>query len=144
MGIAERGSLPRPGVYEFNLQNSCLAWVGRSAEEGEELGASWMNVFIGKVNADFTIAGDWAVVSTGGTYCQGSVTAQCNSARGTLILRMDWIETAEGNKLRLVLEEFTKVGFPFAAVGGFLTGIWVRPGDESLFEVPVEPREPGG
>jgi hypothetical protein len=141
VGVAERGALPTPGRYEFNLLNSCVAWVGRSTEEGEEVGASWMNVLIGKVNSDLTISGEWAVVTTGANYCRGGTSgAFCDRARGTLVLRIDWIDTAEGNKLRLVLEQVTKLGEPSAVVGQgyFMTGIWVRPGDEDLFDLPVD------
>jgi hypothetical protein len=141
VGIAERGALPTPGRYEFNLLNSCLAWVGRSNEQGEEVGASWTNVLIGKVNPDFTISGDWAVVSTGAHYCRGGTSgAFCDRARGTLVLRIDWVDTAGGTKVRLLLEQVTKLGEPRAVVGQgyFMTGIWVRPGDEALFDVPVD------
>ena len=140
VGVAERGALPTPGRYEFNLLNSCLAWVGRSSEEGEDLGASWMNVLVGRVNSDLTISGEWAVVTTGANYCRGGTSgAFCDRARGTLVLRIEWVETAD-NKIRLVLEQVTKLGEPSAVVGQgyFMTGIWVRPGDEALFDVPVD------
>jgi hypothetical protein len=122
-----------------------LAAVGRSTEVGEEIGASWMNAVMGKVNPDFTITGDWAVVSTGGIYCRGVAGresshrgSECTQARGTLILRIEEIETAEGSRLRLVLQDYTKIGVAFGGVGGFITGIWVRPGDEALFDLPVD------
>lgn len=141
IGIGERGASTRRGTYEFNLLNSCLAWVGQSAEEGEAAGTSWVNVFIGEVNADFTMSGSWAVVSIGGNYCQGGISgAFCDRARGTLVLRIDLVDTADGNKVRLVLEQITKVGYPGAVIGEgfFVTGIWVRPGDEALFDLPVD------
>lgn len=137
IGIGERGATPWPGTYEFNLLNSCLAWVGRSAEEGEEVGAGWMNVFLGKVNPDFTISGDWAVVSRSDPCETGSVAFALCNARGTLILRIDWPDPADTSRVRLVLQEATKIGLG-GGIGDFVTGIWVRPGDEALFDVPVE------
>lgn len=151
IGIGERGALPWPGTYEFELLNSCVAWVGRSIEEGEEVGASWMNVFIGTVNSNLTISGDWAVIPARGTRCQqlpggciapgvGSGQPSFDRARGTLVLRIDHVETAEGTKVRLVLQELTAVGRPLASAGQgyFMTGLWVRPGDEALLELPVD------
>jgi hypothetical protein len=140
IGIGDRRVLPRPGRYELNSLNSCLAWVGRSTDEGEDAGASWMNVFVGKVNSDFTISGDWAVVAASEDFCSsttGGGGARCNRARGTLILRIEWVPTAEGNRVRLVLQEYTKIGSA-GGLGGFVTSVWVRPGDEALFDVPVE------
>jgi len=135
IGIGERGATPWPGTYEFNLLNSCLAWVGRSAEEGEAVGARWTNVFLGKVNPDLTISGDWAVVSS--EACEASIAFALCNARGTLILRIDWPDPADTSRVRLVLQEDTKIGLG-GGIGDFVTGIWVRPGDEALFEVPVD------
>lgn len=139
IGVGDRRALLRPSTYELNPLNSCLAWVGRSTEEGEEAGASWMNVFDGKVNSDFTISGDWAVVAASEDFCPPGAAggAQCDKARGTLILRIEWVPTAEGNRVRLLLQEYTKIGSA-GGLGGFVTSIWVRPGDEALFDVPVE------
>lgn len=135
VGVGEREARSWPGTYELNLLQSCLAWVGRSTEEGEQVGASWMNVLFGKVNPDFTISGDWAVVFASAGYCPAIGSgALCTRARGTLILR---IESVEGGRVRLVLHEYTKVGGG-GGIGGFVTGIWVRPGDEDLLDVPVD------
>lgn len=139
IGIGERGATPWPGTYEFNLLNSCVAWVGRSAEEGEEVGARWTNVFLGRVNPDLTISGDWAVVSSSEAYCQPSFSgALCDRARGTLILRIEWPDPADASRIRLVLQEDTKIGVGSGGIGDFVTGIWVRPGDEALFDLPVD------
>jgi hypothetical protein len=141
LGIGDRASARRPGTYQFNLLNSCLAWVGESAEEGEEIGASWKNVFVGQVSGDLTISGDWAVVSAGPSYCSGAQGgALCDKARGTLVLDIAFVPTADGVRVRLVRQETTKVGVPLGGrgLGLFVTGIWVRPGDEALFEVPVD------
>lgn len=138
IGIGEHGASVRPGTYEFNLLNSCVAWVGRSTEEGEALGASWVNVFLGEVNPDFTISGDWAVVSSGEAYCEtGRSGALCDRARGTLILRIEWPDPTDASRVRLVLQEDTKIGVGPGGIGDFVTGIWVRPGDEDLFDLPV-------
>lgn len=110
--------------------------MGRSAEEGEEVGASWTNVLLGRVNSDFTITGDWAVVSIGEKYCE-ETPAQCSNSRGTLTLKIDFVETAQGERVRLVLQALTMLGTSNAGIGSFPTGIWVRPGDEVLFDLSV-------
>lgn len=139
VGIGERNAVPWPGTYELNLLNSCVAWIGRSAEEGEGVGARWTNVFLGRVNPDFTISGDWAVVSSSEAYCEtGTAGALCDRARGTLILRIEWPDPADASRVRLVLLEDTKIGVGSGGVGDFVTGIWVRPGDEDLFDLPVD------
>ena len=113
-----------------------MAWVGRSAEEGEAVGARWTNVFLGKVNPDLTITGDWAVVSSTEAYCAPSYAgALCDRARGTLLLKIGFPDQADTSRVRLVLLEDTKIGVGPGGVGDFVTGIWVRPGDEDLFEV---------
>jgi hypothetical protein len=138
-GIGQRGASPRPGTYEFNVLNSCVAFVGRSTEEGEEVGESWMNTFIGHMTPDLTISGQWSIVSTGGGYCgSGATGAECTRARGTLVLDMDFIPTADGERMRLVLLDVTRIPDQSSGLGVFVTGIWVRPGDEALFDVPVE------
>ena len=123
-------------MYEVNALNSCVAWVGRSTEEGEDIGESWMNVFIGHVTSDLTITGQWSIVSSG--FCnQGATGAECTRARGTLVLDMDYVPTADGVRLRLVLQDVTRIPDQSSGIGVFVTGIWVRPGDEALFDVPL-------
>jgi hypothetical protein len=128
-----------PGTYEISVLNSCIAWVGRSTEEGEGVGESWMNVFIGQMNSDLTISGQWSIVSTGGGYCgSGATGAECTRARGTLTLRMEFLDTADGERVRLVLQDVTRFPNQSTGLGVFVTGIWARPGDEALFDEPVE------
>jgi hypothetical protein len=43
-----------------------VVWVGRSAEEGEALGESWIETFSGHIRPDFTIVGFWDELPDGG------------------------------------------------------------------------------
>lgn len=58
-GAADPNAVPKPSVYYLTQTNDCLVWVGLSAEEGEALGASWIETFHGTIRSDFLIAGRW-------------------------------------------------------------------------------------
>ena len=63
IGSGDPNALPAPSVYFLRQTNSCLAWVGLSAQPGEALGDSWIETFSGQIHANFTIAGSWEMVS---------------------------------------------------------------------------------
>jgi len=65
IGAGDPNAVPRPSVFLIRQTNSCMVWVGLSAEEGEALGASWIETFSGQVRPDFTIVGLWDEVPEG-------------------------------------------------------------------------------
>jgi hypothetical protein len=65
-GSGDPNALPAPSVYLIRQTNSCVSWVGLSAEEGEALGDSWVETFTGRLRSDFTITGGWEEVPEGG------------------------------------------------------------------------------
>jgi hypothetical protein len=58
-GAADPNAVPKPSVFYLTQTNDCLAWVGLSAEDGEPLGASWIETFHGTIGSDFVITGRW-------------------------------------------------------------------------------------
>ena len=66
IGSGDPNALPAPSVFLLRQTNSCLTWVGLSAADGEALGASWVEAFIGQIRADFTVVGAWEDVPEGG------------------------------------------------------------------------------
>jgi hypothetical protein len=58
-GAGDPNAVPKPSVYYLTQTNDCLVWVGLSAEEGEPLGASWIEAFHGTISSDFVIRGRW-------------------------------------------------------------------------------------
>ena len=136
IGVGERNALPRPALYEFRTFGGCLVWIGLSNEEGQEPGTLWSNVFMGSIGQDFTIKGDWSLVHVAAAFSNGA--APSDRGRGTLVVRIEPIQTDSGYKVRLVLIEATSAVTIGTGTGTFVTGIWVRPGDEALFDIPVE------
>jgi hypothetical protein len=67
VGSGDPNALPAPSVYLLRQTNSCVTWVGLSADDGEALGDSWVETFIGQLRSDFTITGGWAEVPDGGS-----------------------------------------------------------------------------
>ena len=59
IGAGDPNAVPRPSVFYVRQTNSCVVWVGLSADEGEALGDSWIETFSGHVRPDFTIVGFW-------------------------------------------------------------------------------------
>jgi len=72
VGSGDPNALPAPSVFLLRQTNSCLVWVGLSAEEGEALGASWIESFAGEIRPDFTVVGLWEEVPDG---ARGMLTA---------------------------------------------------------------------
>ena len=66
IGSGDPNAVPRPSVFYVRQTNSCVVWVGLSAEEGEALGESWIETFSGHVRSDFTIVGFWDELPDGG------------------------------------------------------------------------------
>jgi hypothetical protein len=72
LGSGDPNALPTPSVFLLRQTNSCLVWVGLSANDGEALGASWIETFSGQIRpADSTVVGVWDDVTGGG---RGSAT----------------------------------------------------------------------
>ena len=71
IGSGDPNALPNPSVYLLRQTNSCLVWVGMSANDGEALGESWVETFTGEIRADFTVVGLWDAVPDGG---RGAIT----------------------------------------------------------------------
>jgi len=60
IGTGDPNAAPKPSVYYLRQTNSCLVWVGLSAEDGEPLGASWIETFSGTIHPNaFEIDGRW-------------------------------------------------------------------------------------
>jgi hypothetical protein len=54
------------GIYYFSHVQSCLHWLGQSQIPNEEPpGSFWTNVFIGRIESDFTVEGPWSDVPYG-------------------------------------------------------------------------------
>ena len=76
-GAADPNAVPKPSVFYLTHTNSCIVWVGLSAEEGEELGASWIEAFYGTIGSDFVITGRWdEVFRPGGQGGRGTITVE--------------------------------------------------------------------
>jgi hypothetical protein len=73
LGSGDPNALPTPSVFLLRQTNSCLVWVGLSANEGEALGASWIETFTGQIQPDFTVVGPWEEVPEGS---RGAVTVE--------------------------------------------------------------------
>lgn len=73
LGSGDPNALPTPSVFLLRQTNSCLVWVGLSANEGEALGAAWVETFSGQVRPDLTAVGNWDDVTGGG---RGTVTVK--------------------------------------------------------------------
>jgi hypothetical protein len=71
IGSVDPNAVPRPSVYYIRQTNSCVVWVGLSADEGEAPGESWIETFSGHVRSNFTIVGSWDELPDGG---RGAIT----------------------------------------------------------------------
>lgn len=71
IGSGDPNAVPRPSVFYVRQTNSCVVWVGLSAEEGEALGESWIETFSGHIRPDLTIVGLWDELPDGG---RGAIT----------------------------------------------------------------------
>ena len=87
-------ALPTPSVFLLRQTNSCLVWVGLSANEGEALGATWIETFSGQIRpADFTVVGVWDDVTGGG--------------RGTVIVDIEFVPVGDRYEVELDLLDST-------------------------------------
>jgi hypothetical protein len=73
IGSGDPNALPDPSIYLVRQTNSCVVWVGLSAEDGEAVGDSWVETFTGELASDGTITGAWQRVPDGG---RGTLTAE--------------------------------------------------------------------
>ena len=138
IGVSERNVAQRPGIYHFETFSSCLVWIGESNNVGEEPGEQWSTIFMGSIHDDFTITGAWSLVDVAPTFSTSAVST--TRGRGTLIVRIEPVLTDTGYKVRLVLVGATNVMARGSTEtpGLFVTGTWVRPGDETLLDLPVD------
>jgi hypothetical protein len=93
IGSGDPNALPAPSVFLLRQTNSCLVWVGLSAEDGEALGASWVETFTGTIRSDFTVAGAWEAVPDGG--------------RGAIIVSIEFVTDGTSQEVELALTDST-------------------------------------
>lgn len=93
MGSTDPNAIPRPSVFAIRQTNSCVVWVGLSAEEGETLGESWIETFSGYIRPDFTIVGVWDQVPEGG--------------RGAITVSVEFAEAGGVSEVELQLRDST-------------------------------------
>jgi hypothetical protein len=93
IGSGDPNAVPRPSVFDVRQTNSCVVWVGRSAEEGEALGESWIETFSGHIRPDFTIVGFWDEVPEG--------------PRGGITVSIGFVEDGGASEVELELRDST-------------------------------------
>jgi hypothetical protein len=93
LGSGDPNALPTPSVFLLRQTNSCLVWVGLSANEGEALGASWIETFSGQIRPDLTAVGVWDDVTGGG--------------RGTVIVKINFVPVGDRFAVELDLLDST-------------------------------------
>jgi hypothetical protein len=89
VGSGDPNALPAPSVYLVRQTNSCVTWVGLSADDGEALGDSWVETFTGQLRSDFTITGVWEEVPDGGV--------------GDVTVGLEFVPAGSGYDVELVL-----------------------------------------
>ena len=89
VGSGDPNALPVPSVYCLRQTNECLVWVGLSAEDGEAVGASWIETFSGWIGSDFAVNGEWEDVPEGG--------------RGTLTVAIEFVPVGDRYEVELAL-----------------------------------------
>jgi hypothetical protein len=99
VGAGDPKAPPHPSIYYIQQTNDCITWVGLSAEDGEALGATWVEAFHGTVDTQFEIAGRWEQLF-GGRDTPGS-----EVARGTITVRIEFVPVADGYEVELVLQD---------------------------------------
>jgi hypothetical protein len=104
VGSGDPNALPAPSVYLVRQTNSCITWVGLSADEGEALGDSWVETFTGQLRSDFTISGGWEEVPDGGS--------------GDVTVGLEFVPAGSGYDVQLVLLD--------SSGGTHITKRWVR------------------
>ncbi len=94
LGSGDPNALPTPSVFLLRQTNSCLVWVGLSANDGEALGATWIETFSGQIRpGDSTVVGLWDEVTGGG--------------RGTLIVKIEFVPVGDRYEVELDLSDST-------------------------------------
>ncbi len=93
IGSGDPNAVPRPSVFYVRQTNSCVVWVGLSAEEGEALGESWIETFSGHIRPDFTIVGFWEEVPEG--------------PRGGITVSIGFVEGGGDSEVELELRDST-------------------------------------
>jgi hypothetical protein len=96
VGAADPNAVPKPSVFYLTQTNDCLVWVGLSAEDGEALGASWIETFHGTIGSDFVITGRWDEVF-------GEPTA---GNRGAINVGIEFVPRGGGYDVELRLVDF--------------------------------------
>jgi hypothetical protein len=92
-GSGDPNALPTPSVFLIRQTNSCLVWVGLSANEGEDLGASWIESFSGQIRPDLSAVGVWDNVPDG--------------SRGTLTVKITFVPVGDRFAVELDLLDST-------------------------------------
>jgi hypothetical protein len=92
-GSGDPNALPTPSVFLIRQTNSCLVWVGLSANEGEDLGASWIETFSGQIRPDLSAVGAWDNVPDG--------------SRGTLTVKIKFVPVGDRFAVELDLLDST-------------------------------------
>jgi hypothetical protein len=93
IGSGDPNAVPRPSVFQIRQTNSCIVWVGLSAQEGEALGESWIETFSGHVRSDFTIVGFWDELP--------------DSGRGAITVNVDFVTADSMSEVVLNLRDST-------------------------------------
>jgi len=93
IGSGDPNAIPRPSVFHIRQTNSCVVWVGLSAEEGEALGESWIETFTGHIRPDLTIVGLWDELPDGG--------------RGAITVGLEFVPAASMFEVELHLRDST-------------------------------------
>jgi hypothetical protein len=80
------------GTYSMTQRESCLHWLGLSPAIGEDpAGTWWTNVFVGRIESDFTINGEFADVPYPYYYDEG-----VNPNSGELTLDLTFFDDDSG------------------------------------------------
>jgi len=93
IGNGDPNAVPRPSVFHVRQTNSCVVWVGLSAEEGEALGESWIETFSGHIRPDLTLVGLWDELPDGG--------------RGAITVGLEFVPAASMFEVQLRLRDST-------------------------------------
>jgi len=98
-GTGDPNAAPRPSVYYIRQSNECVAWVGLSAEDGEAVGASWIEAFRGRLGSDLMISGLWDQMF--GARSSGFL----EDGRGEITVELEFVPVADGYEVELRLQD---------------------------------------
>lgn len=96
IGTGDPNAIPKPSVYHVIQTNDCIVWVGLSAEDGEPLGASWIETFHGTIDSDFVIEGRWDEVF-------GAQGGGAEGSRGAISVKIEFAPDDGGYDVELHL-----------------------------------------